>query len=49
MTNVFVPRSPLPPALQEVLGVSMQLLLLRADQADRGNTLENNCLYVGKR
>lgn len=48
ITNVFVPCSPLPPAPQKVSGVPMQLSLLRADQADRGNTLENNCLCVGK-
>lgn len=48
VTDVFVPRSSLPPAPQKVSGVPMQLPLLRAGQADRGNTLENNCLYVGK-
>lgn len=48
ITNVSVPRSCLPPAPQKLLGVPMQLPLLRADPADRGNALENNCLYVGK-
>lgn len=48
ITDVFVPRCPLPPVPQKVLGALMMLPLLRPDQADRGNTLGNNCLYVGK-
>lgn len=34
ITNVFVPHSPLPPALQKVSGVLMLLPVLRAQQAD---------------